>query len=181
MSEEIKPQAGQNPPEGVTPEGNEDKNSKLKSLPVDELVNHILELRQENAKHRTEKNAASKELEEFQKWKDSQKTELEKLQEENATLKKDLGLTKKEKLAAAVGKKAGLDPDLYEFIKGSSEDEMLASAQKLAEKYPASASNADPTKVAQLLAGKRGTPLTEGTIDANELANNALRQILNSQ
>jgi hypothetical protein len=181
MSEENKPQEGQNPAPEVKPEGaTDDKNAKLKGLPVEELVNHILELRQENAKHRTEKSAVSKELEEFTKWKDSQKSELEKLQEENATLKKDLGTTKKEKAQAKVGKAAGLDPDLYEFIKGSSDDEMLASAQKLAEKYPATGGKATPSNVASLLAGNRGVPLSEGKIDANELANQSLRQILNS-
>jgi hypothetical protein len=153
----------------------EDKNAKLKSLPPDELVQVILDLRAENAKRRVEEKQREKELEEYRKWRDSQKSELEKLKEENATLKKLTTQAQKEKARIAVGKEAGLDPDLWEFIKGDTEEDMLASANKLASKAKKGSSPND------VFAGRRGGPVGDKPKDTKEMANDYLRQLIFGQ
>lgn len=94
----------------------------------------VPKLRREAAKHRTEKQAAKALAEELQKYKDAEKTELEKLTERAQRAEQELTQARREKAARDAAKAAGLDSDLADLVQGDTEEEMLASAKKLAER-----------------------------------------------
>lgn len=109
---------------------------KIEDLPP-EAQRIIKDLRKENAKHRTDKQAVKSELDEYKAWKDSQKSELQRAQERAAELEKELTSSKKASKQIAAAKKAGLDLDLADRIRGESDDEMLEDAKSLAQLFGA--------------------------------------------
>lgn len=165
-------------PENITPEGNEGTegtNKKtLESLTPEELIAHIRELRSENAKARTEKNELKTAAERWAEYEESQKTELQKAQERAAKLESELSVAQRERLQNKVGKAAGVDPDLWDRIKGDSEDEMLEDAQKLAGKAPAKS----VLGTTDVFAGKRGEPIGSSPADPKAIANSHLAQLI---
>lgn len=151
----------------TAPEGGESKpTSKLEELEKEDLISIVRDLRKENAKTRTEKQATKAELEEFRLWKESQKTELEKAQERAANLEKKTYSLLKESIAL----KAGLSPDDVDFIHGETEDEMRASAEKLAGRLKPK-DGEKRTGVTDVFAGARGTPVPAGPQDTKTVAN----------
>lgn len=130
-------------------DGTELTNEQLKTL--------LAKTRREAAGHRVEKQKVKKDLEEFQAWKDSQKTELERALEENAKLKKAQAEVDEEKMKRKLAKEAGLDLDFADRIKGDSEEEMLEDAKRMAEKLPAKAPNGSTASYA----GRRGESTTD--------------------
>lgn len=126
-------ESGNDGNEGGTETGTE---FKIEDLPA-EAQKIIRELRKENAKHRTDKQAVKSELDEYKAWKDSQKTELQKAQERAAELEKELNTSKVASRQIAAAKKAGLDLDLADRIRGESDDEMLEDAKSLAQLFGA--------------------------------------------
>lgn len=116
--------------EGQEPEGNTDE-FKVDDLPP-EAQKMIRDLRKENAKHRTEKQAVKDELAEYNAWKDSQKTELQKAADRATKAEKELADARLEKRQITAAKKAGLDLDLAERVRGESDEAMLEDAKALA-------------------------------------------------
>lgn len=116
--------------EGQEPEGNAEE-FKVDDLP-DEAQKLIRQLRRENAKHRTEKQAAKAELDEYNTWKDSQKSELQKAADRAEKAEKELAKARTESRQITAAKKAGLDLDLAERVRGESDEEMLEDAKALA-------------------------------------------------
>lgn len=114
--------------------GNGTDEFKIDDLPP-EAQKIIRDLRKENAKHRTDKQAVKGELDEFKAWKESQKTELQKAQERAAELEKELNSSKVASRQLAAAKKAGLDLELADRIRGDSDDEMLEDAKDLAKRF----------------------------------------------
>lgn len=149
----------------------------LDQLSQEELVEYVKTLRKENASHRTEKQAKAKELEEFRTWKDSQKTELQKVQERAESLEAERLSLLRTNAALAFG----LDEDVAEFVKGDTEDEIKASAQKLAEKFGANqealAQVAGKTGVTDVFAGNRGVPVNQ-KVDVKQAANDFMAQLI---
>lgn len=156
----------------VTEGTEENKTTALDAMTPEELKDYVKTLRKENASHRTAKQAKAKELQEFQAWKDAQKTELEKVTEKAAKLEKDnLSLLK---TSLALG--AGLGPEDVEFISGDTPEEMKASATKLASRLKPGSTTA--TTTTNVFAGTRGTAVSEGPQDANEIANQYMSQLI---
>lgn len=150
----------------TTPEGGstQDKASKLDELEKDDLISIVRDLRRENAKTRTEKQATKREIEEFQKWKDSQKSELERAREETESLKQENYSLLKTSIALG----AGLTLEDADFIVGDTPEEMKAAAARLAGRLkPAD----EKPKVTDVFAGSRGTPIGEGPKDSKTIAN----------
>lgn len=180
MSEENVQETTEPTTEVTETETVETNKSKLEELERDDLVNIIRDLRRENAKTRTEKQATKKELEEFQAWKDSQKTELERAQEEASRLKEE----KLTLLRTNAALSFGLDEDVAEFVKGDTEDEIKASAKKLAEKLgtneEALARVAGKTPVTDVFAGNRGVPVSKST-DVKTQANEFISGLIFGQ
>lgn len=176
MSEE---KTGQEP-ENITPEGDEGTEGTTKKtlddLTPEELKAYVRELRSENAKTRTEKNELKTAAEKWAEFEESQKTELQKAQEKAAKLEADLTVAQRERLQNKVGREAGVDPDLWDRIKGDSEDEMLEDAQKLAGKAPAK--SVLGTTATDVFAGKRGEPIGSGPADPKATADHYLAQLI---
>lgn len=114
--------------------GNGTDEFKVDDLPL-EAQRIIRDLRKENAKHRTDKQAVKSELDEYKAWKDSQKTELQKAQDRAKELEAELNSTKLTTRQIAAAKKAGLDLDLADRVRGASDDEMLEDAKNLAQLF----------------------------------------------
>lgn len=124
-------------------------------LTYDELAAEVARLRRENANKRVRNKDLDAKLKEHDDWKKSQLSDVERANAEKAEVEKELVLLRNEKLQATAAKKAKLDPDLADRIKGDTEEEMLEDARRLAKRYPASASaNADT-----MFAGTRGNPV----------------------
>jgi len=85
--------------------------------------------------------------------------EMEKLAEENATLKAQLSKSQKATLQRDLVDEFGLDKDLTEFITGEDETEMRQKAEKLASKG-ALQKTSGPS---DLRAGSRGNPVDKGS------------------
>lgn len=149
----------------------------LEQLTPEELIDYVKTLRKENASHRTEKQATKKELEEFRAWKDSQKTELEKIQDRAAQLEKD----KLDLLRVNAALAAGLSENDVEFVSGTTEDEIKASAKKLAERFgtndEALAQVAGKSNVTDVFAGNRGAPVNQ-KVDVKQQANEFLAGLI---
>lgn len=150
----------------------ENKPTALDAMTPEELKAHIKELRKENASHRTAKQAKAKELEEFQKWKDSQKSELDRTKEEAESLRKENYSLLKTSIALG----AGLSLDDVEFINGETPDDMKASAEKLASRLKTDGGK--PSTTTNVFAGTRGAPINEGPKDTKQLANETMAQLI---
>lgn len=127
----------------------------------------VPKLRREAAKHRTEKQAAKALAEELQRYKDAEKTELEKVAERAANAERELSELRREKLARAAAKTAGLDSEWVDLVQGNTEEELLESALALAERVGKKAAQTAPFNSAG------GTP-----VKAPENANQAFRNFL---
>jgi len=125
------------------------------NLTVEELKAELAKVRREAASRRVANKEKEKELEEFQKWKDSQKSELEKALERAKAAEEKAAKADLEKLQRKVAKDAGLDPELADRLIGDSEEELLADAKALAAKYK-------PSGAGATFAGRRGSAVTTG-------------------
>ncbi len=152
--------------ENTTQEVDETQQAQIdNALSLEDAQKVIKDLRREAAGRRVK----GKELEEkANKWEEhvqSQKTELEKLTEENALLKQSLEVEKVEKLRASILAEYKLDASDAEFLKGS-EAEMKALAAKLAEKAKNGA-----TTTTDFYAGQRGGQVAPAAENLNDWFN----------
>lgn len=123
-------------------------------LTREQLEKELAKVRREAASNRVEKNAQKALVDELQKYRDSEKTELELLKEraERAeAVAKEVG---REKAARDAAKKAGLDPDLFDLLKGDTDEELEQHAAALKERL-----GATPKAGNDLLGGSRGAPV----------------------
>lgn len=142
-------------------------------MSVDELKAELAKTRREAAKRRVSKNEVEQKLAEYEEWKKSQMSEVDRLKAEKAETEEELRKFRVEKLQVAAAKKAGLDPDLADRIKGNTESEMLADAKVLAAKAPVK--GVSPT-ARELRAGVQGNPVgTETGTDGNSWLREALK------
>lgn len=110
----------------------------------------IKELRKEAASRRIKGKESEEKAAKWEEYVQSQKTELEKLQEENKLLRDTAEADKVEKLRNRIIAEFKLDPSDAEFLTGS-EKEMKALAAKLAEK-----AGQGQTTTTDFYAGQRG-------------------------
>lgn len=129
--------------EDVTTEVDE-ATEETSGLTHEQALKELAKVRREAAKHRTEKQANKAALEELQRYKDAEKTELERVAERAAKAEAEAAELRREKLARAAAKTAGLDSDLVDLVQGNTEEELLASAKQLAERLGAKAEKAAP-------------------------------------
>lgn len=122
----------------------------------EEYESEIKQLRKEAAARRVQNREKDGELEEFRQWKESQKTEIEKISERAALAEKQLQSLQQERLQLKAAREAGLDLDLADRVRGDTEEEMLADAKALAER---SSGRHVPPSVINPYAGRRGDPV----------------------
>lgn len=140
----------------------------------DDYEKEIKKLRKEAASRRMANKELDAELAEFKKWKDSQRTELEREKAKSEELALEIAKLKKEKLMVDIAEEFDLDPELIDFIDGADEKEMRRKAEKLAEKGLLKAAKDSDS----LRAGAgRGTPVNskKGSLGGNFLVDTAKR------
>jgi len=134
---------------------NNSDNHSSSTLPDDPeiLKREIAKLRRENAAKRTKNREVEEAAKKWQEYVDSQKTEMEKLQDQLSALREENLRFKLEREQNRLAREYGVDPDLVEFIVGADLDEMEEKAKKLAAK---SAQNKKPSTTANDLRAGRG-------------------------
>lgn len=141
----------------------EDKPSGIDNL--DDALKVIESLRKENAAKRVKTKDVEDKAKRWEEYVESQKTEMEKLTESNATLSKENDDLKFSITRDKIAREEGVPEDLLEFLVGTDENTLRAKAKKLA----ASAGSKDSGEGKQdFFAGQRGkpvTPVTEGLND----------------
>lgn len=147
----------------VTPtEGQEQERPQLT---YEELQAELAKTRREAAGKRVANKELESELDAFRKWKESQMTELEKAQSRLADVDKERFA---DYVEIAQGK-FGLEDEDLEFLKGTTKAEILASAEKLAQRLGRTQSEEDQTPRGNpnLFPGLRGKPVGSGANDPN--------------
>lgn len=118
----------------------EDKGGKLTQAEVDKQIEaRLARERKKFADYEDLKKKAS----EYDKFQDSQKTELQKKEDQIAAQAIELQKYKVSEIRQAAAKAAGLDSDLAEFITAADPGEAEEQAKKLAERFKASAKQPD--------------------------------------
>lgn len=118
----------------------EDKGGKLTQVEVDRQIEaRLARERKKFADYEDLKKKAS----EYDKFQDSQKTELQKKEDQIAAQAIELQKYKVSEIRQAAAKAAGLDSDLAEFITAADPGEAEEQAKKLAERFKASAKQPD--------------------------------------
>lgn len=127
--------------------------TKLANLSKEELAKLALKLRKENAKRRVTSNKEAEEKLEFQKWKDSQLTEKQRLEKRVHELEAEKAEADRERLIRKVARKAGLSAEVADRLRGNTEAELLEDAATLVKVMGKKSSTAS------MHAGTRGTPV----------------------
>lgn len=140
------------------PEVNNQPNNEEKELSPEELKAELKRVRQEAASRRIANRELEEQAKKWREYEESQKTELQKLQE--ALAERDQKLTTyqlKEKKLDLI-KEFGLEDDDLALLTGSDEASNRQIAETLKARYEklGSANNSRP---ADLLAGNRGNPV----------------------
>lgn len=140
-----------------------------KARTPEEYEEEIRQLRREAGNRRHQKKEVEARLAEYEKWKESQKSEVEKLRERAESAEAKLTTLQRERLQIKAAKEAGLDTDLADRIRGDSEEDMLEDAKLLAKKYS--------SKSVDAYAGRRGVPVgtNNPSMTPNQLANDWIR------
>lgn len=147
--------------EPVEVEETTDDLDSLTALNKAELAKEIKKLRQENAARRVKFKETEEAAQQWQKHVDSQKSALEKLNEDYKKLQEEHKTSQLQVLQQRIATEMKLDPELAEFVTGSTEAEMRKKAEKLVEKYPSGVSGPS-----QLMPGRRGEPVVPRNPDA---------------
>lgn len=135
-----------------------------KELSAEELKAELKRVRNEAASRRIELKELKTKADKWEEYQQSQKTELERLQETLAAREKALADYEFEKTKRSVAKEFELDDEDIDLLTGSDED----SIRKQAERLKARLGKAQPTsRPADLLAGSRGNPVGGGSSTTN--------------
>ena len=138
----------------------------------EELKAEITRLRREAAGRRVTNKKTSAELEEERRKADASKTELQLALERLNRLEADLAAERVAKLQMSAAKKAGLDLDLADRVRGETEDEMIEDAKALAQK----AGGKKTGSSTNVFAGARG-----GAVEAVESPSDQFNKWIRSQ
>lgn len=159
------------------PEEVEDHLDDDNSLSKEELLAKLARVNREAASRRISNKEKEQKLAEYEEWKRSQMSEADRLKVERDELKAMNDTLVREKVLGRVAKKANLDEDLVDLIKGDTEEEMLRSAKKLSEKFSKREPEKAPARGSELFPGKRGKPVGNDTgPDASAAFNSMLRR-----
>lgn len=144
--------------EVVTPEADATVEDTEAELSAEDLKKMLEKVRRENAKRRVSENETKAKLKEYDEWKASQLTEVERLKLEAEDAKKDAEEVRTENRRDKVARKYNLADDLVEFLGTGSEEDMIERAKRLAKTTESSAG----TGTGSLFGDSRGTPVGAG-------------------
>jgi hypothetical protein len=128
-----------------------------KKLSYDEMEAELRKVRNEAAQRRISNRELEERAQKWQEYEESQKTELQKLQDALAEREQKLSAYQLKETKLDVAKEFGLDSEDAELLTGSDE----ATIRKQAEKLKARLGTVknDAPRPADLLAGNRGAPI----------------------
>jgi DNA repair ATPase RecN len=130
----------------------------LDDLSVDDYKKIVAKLRREAGSRRVANKENEQKLKEYEDWKKSQMSEVERVRAEKAELEQTLGKYKLLDMKGEIAQRVGLNPQDADLISGDSEDEMVRHAKSLkARLTPGTATASD------MRPGGRGTPVGEST------------------
>lgn len=135
----------------------ENKPTEKTKLSYEELEAELRNVRNEAASRRIANRELEEKAKQWEEYQDSQKTELEKLQERLNKQDQDLAGYRMNDLKVSVAKEFGLDSEDAELLTGSDEATIRKQAEKLKARFGKSETNTP--RPADLLAGNRGTPV----------------------
>lgn len=161
-----------NPEANAEANANAENNHNESKLSYDDLQAELKRVRQEAASRRIAERELKEKAKAWEEYQESQKTELQKLQEALADKDKKLANYEFEQKKYAVLKEFELDDDDLVLLTGSDEEVIRKQAENLkAKNDKIKAQNADSSRrPADLLAGNRGTPVGS-TNDINSFDN----------
>jgi len=137
----------------TTDESTEDEGSQDDNLSIEDYKRIVAKLRREAGSRRLKAKEVEEKLKEYDDWKKSQMSEVDRVKAERAELETELKQYRMEKLQKSVAAKAKLDAEFADLIKGDSEEEMLAHAKTLKARL-ATSGNPEGTRP-----GVRGAPV----------------------
>ena len=144
-------------------EGNEqqqESGSNAFGLPDDHpVLKELAKVRREAAESRVKKKDLEDKAQKWEQHMDSQKTELEKLQDANKTLSEALRVSKLEATASALVQEYGLPTSYAAAIQGNSEEEMRNIAEVLKSGLPAAQETQQQQSTDLHGGASRGTPV----------------------
>jgi hypothetical protein len=163
-----------NPIESDVPETT-DAPVEGKKLSYEDLQAELSRVRNEAASRRIANRELEEQAEKWKQYEDSQKTELQKLQDELAKRDKDLAGYQLNEKRSAVAKEFGLESGDESLLTGSDEATIRSQAERL--KARLGSTPEAPKRPVDLLAGNRGTPIGVDSTDPMEDAiRNALKR-----
>jgi len=161
---------------GTLPEGTEVNNGE-KELSPEELKAELKRVRQEAASRRIANRELEEQAKKWREYEESQKTELQKLQE--ALAEREQKLTSYELKEKKLGliDEFGLEKDDLDLLTGSDEASNRKIAETLKARYEKLGGKTNPpsNRPADLLAGNRGTPVGSTNNDFNDTLREMLR------
>lgn len=140
----------------------EDTVEETELSPAD-LKKMVEKLRRENAKRRVSEKEVNDKLKEYDDWKKSQLSEVDRLKQEAAEAKQEAEEIRTERRRDRVARKYEIDDDLAEFLGTGSEEDMTERAKKLSKVNESSSSNGTGTSNSGLFGETRGTPVNAGS------------------
>jgi len=136
-----------------TDESNGDEALDETTLTVDDYKKIVSKLRKEAGSRRLANKDLDAKLEEYEKWKLSQMSEVDRVKSEKEAVERELAGYRREKLQTVVAAKVGLDEEYADLIVGDSEDEMITHAKSLKARLKPSANQS------VMRPGARGKPV----------------------
>ena len=144
-------------PENQGENQNNNEPLDVSDLSPDQLKEELRKVRQEAASRRIENRELKTAADKWKEYEESQKTELQKLQDQIAERDKQLSAYQLQQTKASIAKEVGLDAEDAELLSGTDEE----SIRKQAEKLKSRLGNKEEKKPGpvDLLAGSRGKPI----------------------
>lgn len=138
------------------------------AMSVEELKAELAKVRREAAGRRVANRELEEKAKKYDEWQREQMTEVERLKADLAQAQTTAAEAARERTARSIAREVGLDPDDADLITGKSEDEMRASAERLAARLGARTSGTS-RPADGLFGGTRGRPVaSHRTKDASQ-------------
>ena len=142
-------------------------NANTDDIPVDVLRKQLADARKEAARYRNERNDLKDDAQAWRDKQEAEKSEIERLQEQNAANEQRLAEVEAERLKLTVAHSYGLEPDDVALLGSGDKETLEARAARISELYK---------KAAPQHAAPNGRPLESvrsGAGEAEEKPDNA--------
>lgn len=160
----------------TTPESQTSNETSFKT--VEEAVAELKKVRQEAASRRVSEKELKEKAAKWEEYLESQKTELQKLQDQLAEKDKKLSGYELKDMKLGLLKEFELEDDDIDLLTGSDESTNRKIAERLKAKNDKSKEKKDTPRPVELLAGNRGKPVgtSENTVNFDDFIRGSVRR-----